>query len=98
MNIEIMRNTLYKAYLDDFYNFCQKLGGATAEIMPDLLAFEVDRRAVNITINRYPYGHEELAICEDIDQVRGVMEKYPPYQSIFAKISDVGQSIFMKRK
>jgi len=30
----------------------QKLGGATAEIMSDLLAFEADRRAVNITINR----------------------------------------------
>ncbi|KAG6537525.1 hypothetical protein ZIOFF_002619 [Zingiber officinale] len=107
MNIEIMRNTLYKAYLEDFYNFCQKLGGATAEIMSDLLAFEADRRAVNITINSigteltrddrwklysnfgllYPYGHEELAVCEDIDQVRGAMEKYPPYQSIFAKIS-----------
>lgn len=23
MNIEIMRNTLYKAYLEDFYNFCK---------------------------------------------------------------------------
>ncbi|KAI6700581.1 hypothetical protein NL676_014905 [Syzygium grande] len=107
MNIEIMRNTLYKAYLEDFYRFCQKLGGATAEIMSDLLAFEADRRAVNITINSigteltrddrkklyssfgllYPYGHEELAVCEDIDQVRGVMEKYPPYQSIFSKLS-----------
>ncbi|KAL6136434.1 hypothetical protein ACLB2K_061729 [Fragaria x ananassa] len=107
MNIEIMRNTLYKAYLEDFYRFCQKLGGATGEIMSDLLAFEADRRAVNITINSigteltrddrkklyssfgllYPYGHEELAICEDIDQVRGVMEKYPPYQSIFSKLS-----------
>ncbi|CAN6969970.1 unnamed protein product [Brassica rapa subsp. trilocularis] len=107
MNIEIMRNTLYKAYLEDFYKFCQKLGGATAEIMSDLLAFEADRRAVNITINSigteltredrkklysnfgllYPYGHEELAICEDIDQVRGVMEKYPPYQAIFSKMS-----------
>ncbi|PWA34746.1 ATPase, V0/A0 complex, subunit C/D [Artemisia annua] len=107
MNIEIMRNTLYKAYLEDFYRFCQKLGGATAEIMSDLLAFEADRRAVNITINSigteltrddrrklyssfgllYPYGHEELAVCEDIDQVRGVMEKYPPYQPIFSKLS-----------
>ncbi|KAF3643460.1 V-type proton ATPase subunit d 1 [Capsicum annuum] len=107
MNIEIMRNTLYKAYLEDFYRFCQKLGGATAEIMSDLLSFEADRRAVNITINSigteltrddrrklysnfgllYPYGHEELAICEDIDQVRGVMEKYPPYQSIFSKLA-----------
>nr|AFK43068.1 unknown [Medicago truncatula] len=106
MNIEIMRNTLYKAYLEDFYRFCQKLGGATAEIMSDLLAFEADRRAVNITINSigteltrddrrklysdfglfYPYGHEELAVCEDIDQVRAVMEKYPPYQSIFAEL------------
>lgn len=25
MNIEIMRNTLYKAYLEDFYRFCQVL-------------------------------------------------------------------------
>jgi len=23
MNIEIMRNTLYKAYLEDFYKFCE---------------------------------------------------------------------------
>ncbi|KAI9153406.1 hypothetical protein LWI28_010852 [Acer negundo] len=35
----------------------------------------------------FPYGHEELAVCEDIDQVRAVMEKYPPYQSIFSKLS-----------
>lgn len=37
MNIEIVRNTLYKAYLEDFYQFCQQLGGATAEIMGELL-------------------------------------------------------------
>jgi V-type H+-transporting ATPase subunit d len=107
MNIEIMRNTLYKAYLEDFYRFCQKLGGATSTIMCDLLAFEADRRAVNITINSigteltrddrrklyskfgilYPYGHEELAACDDFDAVRGAMEKYPPYQAIFSKLS-----------
>ncbi len=23
MNIEVMRNTLYKAYLEDFYRFCK---------------------------------------------------------------------------
>lgn len=44
MNIEIMRNTLYKAYLDDFAEFCKSLGGATAEVMGDLLAFEVRAR------------------------------------------------------
>lgn len=26
LNIEIIRNTLYKAYLEDFYAFCQSLG------------------------------------------------------------------------
>ncbi len=41
MNIEIMRNTLYKAYLDDFAAFCNKLGGTTAEVMRSLLSFEV---------------------------------------------------------
>lgn len=40
MNIEIMRNTLYKAYLDDFAAFCRRLGGATAEVMGGLLSFE----------------------------------------------------------
>lgn len=51
MNIEIMRNTLYKAYLDDFADFCLQLGSTTAEVMTDLLAFEADRRALNITLN-----------------------------------------------
>ena len=53
VNIEIMRNTLYKAYLEDFYNFCKELGGATAEVMCELLAFEADRRAFMITINSF---------------------------------------------
>merc|ERR1719473_932071 len=51
MNIEIIRNTLYKAYLEDFYAFCQKVGGATAEVMGDILTLEADRRAINITVN-----------------------------------------------
>ncbi|KAK1561997.1 hypothetical protein Q3G72_004613 [Acer saccharum] len=41
---------------------------------------------LNVLHQSYPYGHEELAVCEDIDQVRVVMEKYPPYQSIFFQI------------
>jgi len=53
MNIEIIRNTLYKAYLEDFYHFCCGLGGETAAIMKDILEFEADRRAINITINSF---------------------------------------------
>lgn len=37
VNIEIVRNTLYKHYLQDFYKYCKELGGATGEIMSELL-------------------------------------------------------------
>lgn len=51
LNIEVIRNTLYKAYLEDFYAFCMAQGGATADVMGEILRFEADRRAINITIN-----------------------------------------------
>lgn len=53
LNIEIIRNKLYKAYLEDFYAFACSLGGGTAESMSELLAFEADRRTINITINSF---------------------------------------------
>eukprot|EP00177_Eucheuma_denticulatum_P006220 GFKZ01011340.1.p1 GENE.GFKZ01011340.1~~GFKZ01011340.1.p1 ORF type:complete len:353 (+),score=51.52 GFKZ01011340.1:205-1263(+) len=53
INIEIIRNTLYKAYLEDFYAVCMKLGGSTAELMGEILEFEADRRSINITINSF---------------------------------------------
>ncbi|XP_072267071.1 V-type proton ATPase subunit d 2 [Pyxicephalus adspersus] len=53
MNIEIMRNKLYKSYLEAFYKFCKRLGGTTEEIMSPILEFEADRRAFIITINSF---------------------------------------------
>uniref|UniRef100_T1IJ38 V-type proton ATPase subunit n=1 Tax=Strigamia maritima TaxID=126957 RepID=T1IJ38_STRMM len=53
MNIEIIRNTLYKSYLEAFFNVCKELGGATTEVMCEILAFEADRRAIIITINSF---------------------------------------------
>lgn len=38
MNIEIIRNTLYKAYLEAFYEFCKNIGGTTADVMCEILA------------------------------------------------------------
>jgi len=51
MHVEVLRNTLYRSHLDAFSAFCAGLGGATAELMGGLLAFEADRRALNITLN-----------------------------------------------
>uniref|UniRef100_A0A8H8CN37 V-type proton ATPase subunit n=1 Tax=Psilocybe cubensis TaxID=181762 RepID=A0A8H8CN37_PSICU len=53
LNIEIIRNTVYKAYLEDFYNFCTTLGSPTSDVMHKILEFEADRRTVNITINSF---------------------------------------------
>ncbi|KAI9218415.1 ATP synthase subunit [Blastocladiella britannica] len=54
LNIEIIRNTLYKSYLEDFYQFCTtELDDSTAEVMKDILEFEADRRIINITINSF---------------------------------------------
>ena len=46
MNIEIIRNTLYKSYLESFYCFCKNIGDETADVMCEILAFEADRRLV----------------------------------------------------
>ncbi|CAF1306920.1 unnamed protein product [Rotaria magnacalcarata] len=53
LNVEIIRSTLYKAYIEDFYKYCKEIGGITAEVMCDILAFEADRRAFMITINAF---------------------------------------------
>jgi len=53
MNIEVVRNTLYKAYLEDFYKLCQHFGGQTGEVMTEVLNFEADRRSINITMNSF---------------------------------------------
>lgn len=56
LHIEIIRNTLYKAYLEDFYAFCQTLGNPTGEVMASILSFEADRRTINIAVNSLGTG------------------------------------------
>ncbi|RMZ76054.1 hypothetical protein DV737_g5004, partial [Chaetothyriales sp. CBS 132003] len=57
LNIEIVRNTLYKNYLEDFYHFVntdpELALTPTGPIMSEILEFEADRRAINITINSF---------------------------------------------
>ncbi|KJE95554.1 ATP synthase subunit [Capsaspora owczarzaki ATCC 30864] len=53
LNVEIIRSSLYKAYLEDFYDFCEGVGSNTAETMKRILEFEADRRCFIITINSF---------------------------------------------
>ncbi|XP_064549905.1 probable V-type proton ATPase subunit d 2 [Drosophila montana] len=50
-DVEIQRSMIYKSYLEDFYKFCKKLGGTTAEVMCNILSFQADRRTIVIAVN-----------------------------------------------
>lgn len=52
LNIELVRNKLYKAYLEDFHKFItENIDQPACEIMQSLLEFEADRRSINIALN-----------------------------------------------
>lgn len=88
MNIEIIRNTLYKSYLEDFYNFCQGFGGATADVMGEILKFEADRRVINITINSF---NTELSKDDRAKLFPTCGRLYPDGNLRLARADDVDQ-------
>jgi V-type H+-transporting ATPase subunit d len=53
VEIEILKNSLMKLYLEDFYYFCVELGGNTAVVMGEILKAKADQRAINITLNSF---------------------------------------------
>lgn len=88
-NIEIIRNTLYKAYLSDFLTWIQEnLEGPTADCMTRILSFEADRRAINITINSFGtgLGKERRAKLYPI-----VGRLFPEGNNMLARAEDVEQ-------
>ncbi|EFA83304.1 vacuolar ATPase subunit DVA41 [Heterostelium album PN500] len=87
MNIEIIRNTLYKAYLEDFYHYVNELGGQTSLIMNDILKFEADRRSINITINSF--GSTELTKDDREKLYPAIGLLYPEGTAKLSKAEDV---------
>jgi len=99
MQLEIIRNTLYKAYLEDFYRFCKnELKGITAEVMTELLDWEADRRAINITINSFGTelnkdDREKLYPRIGLLQTEGVkkLSKADDQESVIAAVNHLEQ-------
>merc|ERR1711865_935162 len=50
-DLEIMKATLKKAWLEDFYAWVQSLGGTTAEVLGHMLKMEADFRVLLVTLN-----------------------------------------------
>jgi V-type H+-transporting ATPase subunit d len=51
VEIEIIKSSLIKYWIEDFTQYVMKLGGETAEVMGDLLKVRADTNAINITLN-----------------------------------------------
>jgi len=88
LNIEIIRNTVYKAYLEDFYNFVGTLGSPTSEVMQKILAFEADRRTINITINSFD---TELTKEQRAKLFPAIGRLFPEGNNALAKADDLEQ-------
>eukprot|EP00929_Paragymnodinium_shiwhaense_P094063 TRINITY_DN5447_c0_g2_i1.p2 TRINITY_DN5447_c0_g2~~TRINITY_DN5447_c0_g2_i1.p2 ORF type:complete len:215 (-),score=63.29 TRINITY_DN5447_c0_g2_i1:269-913(-) len=50
-DLELMKATLKKAWLEEFYQFTQEIGGTTAEVMGHILKVEADFRTLLVTLN-----------------------------------------------
>lgn len=88
LNIEIIRNTVYKAYLEDFHHFCSSLGSPTSDVMHRLLSFEADRRTVNITINSFG---TELSKEQRAKLFPAIGRLFPEGNNQLAKADDIDQ-------
>lgn len=88
LNIEIIRNTLYKAYYEDFHRFCMSIGGPTAEVMNRILSFEADRRTINVTINSFG---TELTKEQRAKLFPTIGRLYPAGNNALAKADDIDQ-------
>lgn len=91
LNIEIIRNRLYKAYLEDFYKFAKTLPNPSAEIQCRLLEFEADRRTINISINSIG---TELSKDDRLSLIPQFGSLYPAATELLVRAEEVEQIRF----
>lgn len=90
VEIEIIKSSLIKYWIEDFYQFVQKLGGDTAEIMGNLLKVRADTNAINITLNSFGTSLNEPAmrISERKRLYPAVGHLYPVGTSMLGDVSN----------
>lgn len=88
LNIELIRNKLYKSYLEDFYKFCLSQPDPTSTIMKTLLEFEADRRAINISLNSFD---SELTADERKSLLPTFGKLYPVGTEYLTRADDIEQ-------
>ncbi|KAJ9467278.1 V-type proton ATPase subunit d, partial [Diplonema papillatum] len=57
-SMEYVHAMFKKAYLEQFYDLCQEIGGETWTVMKDILEFEADRTVIGLTRNCF--GNKDI--------------------------------------
>jgi len=86
-DIDLITNTILRYYLEDFYLFCQRMEGETAELMCELLEFEADRRAISIMINSF---NTQL---NDLSKQRERQQLFCSFGSLYPEAIEKFQSV-----
>lgn len=90
VEIEIIKSSLIKYWLEDFTQFVEGLGGDSATIMGDILKVRADTNAINITLNSFGTPLNEPAMRES-DRKRlypAVGHLYPVGTSMLVDVQD----------
>mmetsp|Transcript_8890 Transcript_8890/g.12895 ORF Transcript_8890/g.12895 Transcript_8890/m.12895 type:complete len:389 (+) Transcript_8890:91-1257(+) len=89
VEIEIIKSSLLKYWIEDFFSFSQKLGGETAELMEEILSVRADTNAINITLNSFgtPLNEPQMRMSERKALYPSVGYLYPAGTH---KLHDVG--------
>lgn len=87
-NVEIIRNKLYKAYYEDFYQFCKSLPAPSNEIMCRFIEFEADRRTINISLNAISAGLDQNVRRQLLPNLGRF---YPAATDLLVNASDITQ-------
>jgi V-type H+-transporting ATPase subunit d len=90
LNIELIRNRLYKNYLESFLQFVEEeFDEPDQTIMKRLLNFEADKRVINISLNSL--NNPELTPEDKLSLFPSMGQLYPAYHHELSQVDDVEQ-------
>lgn len=90
VEIEIIKSSLLKYWVEDFHNFCMSLGGETAELMGEILSVRADTNAINITLNSFgtPLNEPAMRGSDRKKLYPAVGYLYPAGTSMLVEVGD----------
>jgi V-type H+-transporting ATPase subunit d len=90
VEIEIIKSSLIKFWIEDFTNYVEKLGGETALLMGQLLNVRADTNAINITLNSFgtPLNEPAMRVSDRKRLYPAVGYLYPAGTAMLSDVAD----------